>query len=70
MRMFNRDWHFNLSIPAHTRKVQTIMSRHTTHTIKESITDKLLLLASIVVLPIIALILAIAPSDWLDDLQH
>lgn len=46
------------------------MSRHTTHTIKESITDKLLLLASIVVLPIIALILAIAPSDWLDGLQH
>lgn len=46
------------------------MSRHTTHTIKESIVDKLLLLASIIVLPIIALILAIAPSDWLDNLQH
>lgn len=46
------------------------MFRHTTHIIKESIVDKLLLLASIIVLPIIALILAIAPSDWLDNLQH
>lgn len=63
MRMFNHDWHFNLSILAHTRKVQIVMHHHATHSIKESITDKLLLLASIIVLPIIALILAIAPSD-------
>lgn len=46
------------------------MSHHATHFTKAFIIDKLLLLASIVVLPIIALILAIAPSDWLDDLQH
>lgn len=46
------------------------MSHHATHAIKEPITDKLLLLASIIILPMSALILAIAPSNWLDDLQN
>lgn len=63
MRMFNHDWHFILSALAKKRKAQTIMSHHATHFTKAFIVDKLLLLASIIVLPIIILIFVIAPSD-------
>lgn len=37
---------------------------------KAFIVDKLLLLTSIIVLPIIVLIFVIAPSDWISDLQN
>lgn len=46
------------------------MSHHTTYSNKAFIVDKLLLLASIIVLPIIILIFVIAPSDWISDLQN
>lgn len=46
------------------------MPHHATHVTKAFIIDKLLLLASIIVLPIIVLIFVIAPSDWISDLQN
>lgn len=46
------------------------MPHHATHFTKASIVDKLLFLASIIVLPIIILIFVIAPSDWISDLQN
>lgn len=46
------------------------MSHHATHVRKAFIVDKLLLLASIIVSPIIILIFVIAPSDWISDLQN
>lgn len=46
------------------------MSHHATHVRKAFIVDKLLLLASIIVLPIIVLIFIIVPSNWISDLQN
>lgn len=46
------------------------MPHHTTHATKAFIVDKLLFLASIIVLPIIILIFVIAPLDWISDLQN